>query len=191
MHFTGINFLITVSRNFRFITAGVLTDRRRVTIFNSIKHVMNLYKGKGHNVEKVDFTESNGPIQTILADDKFVSLREYIEEFGVEVNVTAKEEYVPEVERQIRVIKEWARAIIQTLPYRNLPRKMRVGLIYYVIFWFNNVAMEGRDFSPRDLIFGECKIDYNVMCKIPLVPMYKSMMTQALQTLWTLGRWVL
>jgi hypothetical protein len=120
-----------------------------------------------------------------------VSLREYIEEFGVEVNVTAKEEHVPEVERQIRVIKEWARAIIQTLPYRNLPRKMRVGLIYYVIFWFNNVAMEGRDFSPRDLIFGECKIDYNVMCKIPLVPMYKSMMTQALQTLWTLGRWVL
>jgi len=167
MHFTVINFLITVSRNFRFITAGVLTNRKRVTIFNSIKHVMNLYKGKGHNVEKVDFSESNGPIQTVLADNKFVSLREYIEEFGVEVNVTAKEEYVPEVERQIREIKEWARAIIQTLPYRNLPRKMRVGLIYYVVFWLNNVAKEKQDFSPRDLIFGERKIDYNVMCKIP------------------------
>jgi hypothetical protein len=113
MHFTVINFLITVSRNFRFITAGVLTNRKRVAIFNSIKHVMNLYIGKGHDVAKIDFTEYNGPIQTTLADNEFVSSWEDIEEFGVEVNVTAKEEHVPEVERQICVIKKRARAIIQ------------------------------------------------------------------------------
>ena len=170
MHFIGINFLITVSRNFRFITAGVLPDRKRVTIFNAIQHVINIYKGKRHDATSVDFTELNGTIHSILADNEFESLWEDIEEFGVEVNVTAKEEHVPEVERQNHVIKERARAIIQTLPYRNMPRKMRIGLIYYVVFWLNSVAKEGQDFSDfsaRDLIFGERKIDYNIMCKIP------------------------
>jgi hypothetical protein len=48
-----------------------------------------------------------------------------------------------------------------------MPRKMRIGLIYYVVFWLNNVAKEGQDFSPCDHIFGKHKIDYNIMCKIP------------------------
>ncbi|MFN9981985.1 MAG: hypothetical protein ACK53Y_18815, partial [bacterium] len=78
----------------------MLPDRKRVTIFNAIQHVINIYKGKRHDVTAVDFTELNGPIHTILADNEFVSLREDIEEFGIEVNITAKEEHVPEVERQ-------------------------------------------------------------------------------------------
>jgi hypothetical protein len=48
-----------------------------------------------------------------------------------------------------------------------MPKKMRIGLIYYLVFWLNSVAKVGRDFSSRDLIFGERKIDYNIMCKIP------------------------
>jgi hypothetical protein len=76
MHFTGINFLITVSRDIKFITAGVLSDRRKITIYKSIKQVLNLYKGKGHMVEKMDFTEFNNPVHTILADNEFESLRE-------------------------------------------------------------------------------------------------------------------
>jgi hypothetical protein len=44
-------------------------------------------------------------------------LREDIEDYGIKANIVAKEEHVPEVERQIRVIKERARAIVQTLPY--------------------------------------------------------------------------
>jgi hypothetical protein len=130
MHFTGINFLITVSRNFRFITAGVLSDRKRVTIFNAIRHVINIYIGKEHDMKAVYFTELNGPIHTILADNEFVSLREDIEEFGIEVNITAKEEHVPEVERQNHVIKERARAIIQTLCLEKCVLDLSITLFF-------------------------------------------------------------
>jgi hypothetical protein len=98
MHFTGICFLVTVSRDFKFITAGALTDWKKVTMLKSIKYVINLYKGKGHEVEKVDFTEWNSPVHNILADNEFESLQEDIEECGVQVNVTTKDEHVPEVE---------------------------------------------------------------------------------------------
>jgi hypothetical protein len=104
-----------------------------------------LYKGKGHIVEKMDFTEFNNPVHTVLADNEFESLREEIEECGMQINVTAKEEHV---ERQYRVIKERARAIIQTFPYKSIPKKMRIGLIYYVMFWLNNIVKSGQDFSP-------------------------------------------
>jgi hypothetical protein len=167
MHFIGINFLLSVSRDTKFITAGVLSDKRKITISKSIKQVLNLYKGKGHMVEKMDFTEFNNPVHTILADNEFESLREKIEECGMQINVTAKEEHVLEVERQNRVIKERARATIQTLPYKSIPKKMRIGLIYYVVFWLNNIARSGQDFSPQELAFGERKLDYNIICRIP------------------------
>jgi len=65
------------------------------------------------------------------------------------------------------VIKERARAIIQTLPSRLIPKKVRIGLIQYVIFWLNNIPKAGQQHSPRDLIFGEQKMDYNLMCHLP------------------------
>jgi hypothetical protein len=42
-----------------------------------------------------------------------------MEKLGVNVNVVLKEELNQEVERQNRVIKEKARAIVQMLPYQK------------------------------------------------------------------------
>jgi predicted hydrolase (HD superfamily) len=68
-----------------------------------------------HSVTDIDFTETEErPVHTILADNEFEAVREEMEEYGIRVNITAKQENVPEVERQNRVIKEHARAIIQT-----------------------------------------------------------------------------
>jgi hypothetical protein len=86
-------------------------------VWNALKHIINVYRSKGHTVEEVEFSTSRNEIHTILADDEFKMLREDIEDYGIKANIVAKEEHVPEVERQIRVIKERARAIVQTLPY--------------------------------------------------------------------------
>jgi len=98
---------------------------------------------------------------------EFEAIRKEMEECGIRVNVTAKQEHVPEVERQNRVIKERARAIIQTLPYNHIPRKIRIALIQFVVFWLNSIPKNGQDYSPRDLIFGEQKLNYDTVCQIP------------------------
>ncbi len=133
MYFTGLPFLITVSRNICFITASVLPDRKKDTIWKTLRQVINVYRNRGHRVEEVDFTEWNNPIHTLLADNEFQMLKDEIEEIGVNVNIVVKDENVPEVERQNRVIKERARAIVQTLPYKSIPKKMRIALIQYVV----------------------------------------------------------
>ncbi len=121
-----------------------------------------------HSVTDIDFTETEERlVHTILADNEFEAVREEMEEYGIRVNITAKQENVPEVERQNRVIKERARAIIQTLPYTEIPKKIRIGLIQYVVFWLNSIPKAGQDYSPRDIIFGEQKLNYDTVCQIP------------------------
>jgi hypothetical protein len=167
MYFTGLSFLITVSRNILFITATLLQDRKKSTIMKALQQVFRLYRGRGHTVEEVEFTEVEMPIHTLMADNEFQVLKEEIEDYGIYAHVVAKEEHVPEVERQNRVIKERARAVIQTLPYTKIPKKMRVALIQYVIFWLNNIPKEGQDHLPKEIIMGEQILNFNHICSLP------------------------
>ena len=167
MTFTGLNFLMTTSRNIRFLTATLLLDRRKKTLIQALKQVVNVYKGKGHDVQEINFTEQNNPVHTLLGDNEFEAVREDLEAIGVTVNISAKEEHVPEIERQHRVVKERARSIVQTLPYQVMPRKMRIALIHNVVFWLNNIPKSGQDYSPRDLVFGKKILNYKTVCRIP------------------------
>jgi hypothetical protein len=71
MYILGLTFLVTVSRDTRFITLSVLPDRKKSTIMNAIHQVMKLYQGKGHKIEGVEFNTQNNPVHTILADNEF------------------------------------------------------------------------------------------------------------------------
>jgi len=98
MYFSGMSFLVTVSRKIGFITMSFLRDRKKKTIFDAMKQVIGVYKGKGHSVGMMNFTEQNQPIHTILEDNEFKAIKDDMTEMGIEVNVTAKEEHVPEIE---------------------------------------------------------------------------------------------
>jgi hypothetical protein len=45
----------------RFITASL--------VCNALSQVINLYKGRGNQVEELEFNEATNPIHTILADN--------------------------------------------------------------------------------------------------------------------------
>jgi len=95
IHFTSIVFLITAAINIKFITAIHLPDRKKKTIVHAVKKVVAVNKGKGHSVTDIDFTETEEtPVHTILADNEFEAIREEMEESGIRVNVTAKQEHV-------------------------------------------------------------------------------------------------
>jgi hypothetical protein len=128
---------------------------------------MMLYKSRGHKMETLEFDSRDNLVHTILADNEFYALKEDLENEGVMVNVVAKEEHVPEVERQNRVIKEQARAIVQTLPYTAIPKRMQIALIYYVVSWLNHFPKEGQIRLPREMILGCQKLDYKLVCQLP------------------------
>jgi len=167
MYFPGMSFLVTVSRKIGFIAMSFLRERKKKTIIDALKQVLGVYKGRGHSVWMINFTEQNQPVHTILGDNEFEAIKDDMTEMGIEENVLAKEEHVPKIERQHRVIKERARAVIQTLPYRRMPKKMRITLLQNVIFRLNNIPKTGQDHSPRDLICGEQVLNYKTVCRIP------------------------
>jgi hypothetical protein len=123
-YFTGLTFLITVCRDVHFTTATLITDRKTSTILEVLKQTVNLYNRRGHKINKMEFNAKEDEIHMILADTEFQVLQNNIEDLGISLNIVLKDEHVPEVERQNRVIKERARAIVQMLPYKKLPKKV-------------------------------------------------------------------
>jgi hypothetical protein len=71
----------------------------------------------------------------MITDNEFQSFKDGIEELGLAVNVVSKNEHVPEVKRQNRVIKERARTIVKTLPYKKISMNMSIALIQYAVVW--------------------------------------------------------
>ena len=56
---------------------------------------------------------------------------------GIKVNITGRAEHIPEIKRYIRTVKERTRAIINTLPFDILTRRLIIKIVYKAIFWLN------------------------------------------------------
>ena len=85
------------------------------------------------------------------------------------INTTATKEHVPEVERKIRLIKERGRGILNTLPFKKMPRLMLIELVYHVVLWLNAfLAKSGvsKTLSPRKIVYRH-KLDLAKHCKSP------------------------
>ena len=52
-------------------------------------------------------------------------------------NMTAAKEHVSKAERNIRTIKEHTRGIIGTLPFKYIPRRLKMEIKYFVMLWLN------------------------------------------------------
>jgi hypothetical protein len=68
-------------------------------------------------------------------DREFECLRDDIPELNL--NTTAASEHVPDIETQIRVVKEGMRAIMSTLTFKSLPSRVIIEMMQYVVLWLN------------------------------------------------------
>jgi hypothetical protein len=81
------------------------------------------------------------------------------------VNTTAAKEHVPEVERKIRLIK----GILNTLPFKRMPRLMLIELVYHVVLWLYAFPAKpgvSDTLSPREIVYRH-KLDFAKHYKLP------------------------
>ena len=105
---------------------------------------------------------------TVLMDNAFEKLQNLVPSILV-INTTASKEYVPEVERKIRLIKERGRGILNTLPFKKIPRLMQIELVYHVVLWLNAFPANSgvsETLSPREIVYRH-KLDFAKHCKSP------------------------
>ena len=109
----GLAFVGTVSWSLHFLNTIEYIKRRtniRMHVFQCLKRVINnIYKARGLQIAMTH------------ADEEFMSLRHPLLELeNIQLNITATNEHVPEIERAIRTIKERNRSTVSGLPVVSL-----------------------------------------------------------------------
>jgi hypothetical protein len=157
MFVCGLGFMVSTSRKLKFTTIEHVPRRTKPILVKSLNKVFNIYNSRGFKVV------------TALMDREFEPIRSQIH--GTILNTTAASEHVPEIERQIRAIKERARAIVSALPFKNLLSRMIIELIHFVVLWLNAFPSSSgvsNTYSPRTIMTGTT-LDYNKHCRLPFV----------------------
>ena len=119
----GLTFLHTISRKLLFRTVQYIPNRTKETIQEGIDLVTNLYNSRGFKVI------------AIHADYEFTPLKERVR--PVDLNCTAANEHVPEIERSVHTIKDRNRSTIQGLPFKRFPRTLLKEIIKFSNNWIN------------------------------------------------------
>ena len=76
-------------------------------------------------------------------DGQFEPLRGNLAELGIILNTTLNDEHVPEIEQEIRTVKERTRAIYCTLPFQKMPRRLIIEMVYAANYWLNMFPRKG------------------------------------------------
>lgn len=124
MFVCGLPFLISLSRRLRFVTLEFMPRRTAGELCNGLKNILKFYKRAGFVV------------QTCIMDNEFEPLKKKL--LGkVVINTTALGEHVGKIEQKIRHVKNRARCLKSTLPYKLLPNNIIKALLYQVVLWMN------------------------------------------------------
>lgn len=125
MYVNSSAFLVSISRAIKFCTAEALANKRNDTLLTGMKRIKAIYSRRGFMVNRA------------AGDNEFSSLESGLSEIGIMLNVVARDEHVPEIERHIRTVKERCRATFNSLPFRRMPARMVTELVYSVTFWLH------------------------------------------------------
>ena len=108
------------------------------------------------------YTQRGFKVNHALLGGDFVPLRTDILNMEIVANFATRNEHVPDIDCQNRVIKERARACRHTLPFEVLPRLLLVKMVNNCALWINMFPAKGgvTNVSPRTLITG-IKLDYS------------------------------
>ncbi|KAG7352415.1 hypothetical protein IV203_008463 [Nitzschia inconspicua] len=121
MFVNNIPFLLTVSRNLRFVTVPNISNRQVPTVAKELQHVVRLYKLCGFR------------ITSMLCEPEF---EELCATFPF-LNPCSADEHVPEVERMVRTIKDRVCSVYVTLPFCHIPRLMVKRLDANAFLWWS------------------------------------------------------
>jgi len=141
MFVNGLPFLVTSSRGLSLVTIEHLPSRTAKCLVQTLERVFRIYSTTGFIV------------QTRMMDMEFEKLRPLMPH--VALNTTAAQEHVREIEQKIRVIKERARGMFNTLPYKKIPRVMVIELLHFCVMWMDSFPVKlgiSEKWSPRELV---------------------------------------
>ena len=151
----GIPFLHTISRKIQFRSVADVTSRAKGTMLTGINAMKRIYETRG-------FTVTN-----LHADNEFGCIRNDI--LPCNLNTTAANEHVGEVERSVRTVKESVRSTCHSIPFKRIPKLMITSMVRLAVTNLNILPAENgisKHLSPHTIITGKPGPDYNMISKV-------------------------
>jgi hypothetical protein len=150
----GMPFVTSLSRKVKFATMEYISEPK---LIKSLLKIVKLNKARGFEPHAA------------LMDREFECLHIELLGHGVNLNITSASEHVPDIERHIRLIKEQARAIRSTMPFKIIPGRMIIEMMAHVVLWLNAfppASGVSTTYSPRTIMSGTA-LDFTKHCQIP------------------------
>ena len=70
-------------------------------------------------------------------DGEFECMQGILADMDIQLNVCSREEHIPGAERHIRTIKDRVRCVLNMLPFKKVPDRMLINMVYSSVFWLN------------------------------------------------------
>ena len=117
MFIQGVIFLITISREIKFVTVTCIPSRSLKQLCEGFDNTFGIHNAHGFRIE------------TVFADPEFQKVDKPMVDNDIELNVANAKEHVAEIERCIRTHKEGFRCQVHRLPFMGqMPKVMIRGL---------------------------------------------------------------
>jgi len=156
MFIDEVPLLLTVSKHIKFLTIRYIDNREGTTIWEALKHTF------------VKYNQAGFAIKEFRADVEFEKIRFDLEQKQINVNLTSGKEKQPDIERQVRVVKERYRALYHKCPFSMWPKIMIIRGATYCVRWLNTFPPSGGispTYSPRAIITGR-PVSYDKHCRV-------------------------
>ena len=139
-----------------FGTAEMIKNETKSTILKSIQQIIDTCHGRSFKIKNV------------LGDQHVKCIRRTMDAKGINLNITGRDEHVPETESFLQTVKERTRVIVNTLPFNILPSRLVIRVLYNAMFWLNCFPHKDgihATMIPHTIVIGS-NINYNKHCKL-------------------------
>ena len=111
--------------NVKFATIENVVDQKAATLLKSLRSIKSVYINKNIFIKK------------LYVDSEFEVLRDALQGEGITLNNTAADGQVPQIERQVKMVKERVRSTWNSLPYKKISDRMISCMVENAVFFLN------------------------------------------------------
>jgi hypothetical protein len=146
MHVNGVAFLINVSKHIKFIQCICIRNKSDDMSIAAITKMDNIYKLRGFK------------ITTMYADRAFEYCVDSLAKININLICCDKNAHVHFIERCIRFTKERIRGVRSMLPFKKVPKRLLMEIVYTIVQLMNAVRRSGGvhpTMSARQIVTGK------------------------------------
>ena len=125
-------------------------------LLDAVKKIQQVYHRRGFEIAH------------LLMDGQFEPIHGDLSSLGITLNTVANDEHVPEVERYIRTLKEQTHATYNMLPFKQMPSRLIIEMVYTANLWLNMFPHPNgisQMMSPQAILTGH-HIEYATHCQL-------------------------